>query len=95
MGSQRSLSLRNRSSVNGSCDWTTSGLKIMSQAGDFRMTNQVYEQMVNKEWQDLVMDIKLEKQCSGISFDEFKQLMAKHGFSKDEQHLFKIFVAAS
>lgn len=67
----------------------------MSKTGDFRMTNKVYEEMVNKEWQELIQDIKLEKQCSGICFDEFRQLMIKHGFSRDEHHLSKVFIAAS
>jgi hypothetical protein len=49
-----SLSLRNRPSVNGSSDWTTSGVLILSKTGDFRRTNKVYEEMVNKEWQELV-----------------------------------------
>jgi len=50
----------------------------MSEACVSRMSvrsTEVYEQMVDREWADLLQSISPDKQNSGFGFDYFKDLM--------------------
>lgn len=47
-------------------------------------STEVYEQMVEREWADLLLTISPEKQNSGFGFDYFKDLMVRHGFAQRE-----------
>lgn len=44
-------------------------------------SSEVYEQMVDREWANLLQSISPEKQNSGFGFDFFKDLLVSHGFA--------------
>jgi len=49
--------------------------------------------MVVKEWNELISEIRLEKQCKGLIYEDFELLMLKYGFAKPDQNKFlsKVF----
>lgn len=53
--------------------------------------------MVQKEWIELISQLKLEKQCKGLIYDDFEEIMVQHGFAKPNQLnlLSKVFLAAT
>jgi len=44
----------------------------------------IFEDMIAREYEELVGEIRLDKQCKGLIYDDFEPLMLKYGFARPE-----------
>ena len=56
-----------------------------SQPSDPTQTNRVFKELVAREWSELISGIRLDKQCSGLTYDDFEALMIKFGYACETQ----------
>jgi hypothetical protein len=52
---------------------------------DPTQTNRVFKELVAREWSELISGIRLDKQCSGLTYDDFEVLMIKFGYACEAQ----------
>lgn len=60
-------------------------------------TNSIFEDMIAREFDELLADIKMDKQSKGLIYDDFEPLFLKYGFARIDQipTLQKAFLAAT